>query len=98
MTIGRSATVRATDVPTSWTRASVSSSASRSRRIWVSSLRAWASTRRMGERAGCSARYRDRGRRGGGAGASGRDDQEHVLQRVLLVPDLEDAHAVVPEP
>src|SRR5579864_1204004 len=80
-----SVTVSEIDVPSSAVRITGSTtaraSASRSRSSWVRSLRAWAMIRRTG-------RFR-RGRSGGRRGALpviALDDQdEHVLQRVVLL-------------
>src|SRR6266550_2948432 len=90
MTIGMSVTVNETDVPISAVRPTGSTSASpsarRSRRSWVSSLRAWAMMRRMGQPSG------------GGDDALLGDDEEDVLQRVVLFSRLPHPDALARQP
>src|SRR5467141_800554 len=89
MTIGMSVTVSETDVPISAVRPTGSTSASpsarRSRRSWVSSLRAWAMMRRMGQPSG-------------GDDALLGDDEEDVLQRVVLFSRLPHPDALARQP
>src|SRR5919204_5897035 len=87
MTIGMSVTVSDTVVPIIAVSATGSSSASasarRSRSSCVSSLRAWATMRRMPS---------------GGGGVALGDHEEDVLQRVLVVSRLEHADALARQP
>src|SRR5262245_50641550 len=96
MTMGISLTVSEIVVPSSATiptgSASARTSASRSRRICVSSLRTWARMRFITQ---------PLGRRGGGLLSALRffhDHEEHVLQRVVLIARLEHANARLLEP
>src|SRR5882724_4432267 len=89
MTIGISVTVSETDVPISAVRPTgstrASPSARRSRRSWVSSLRAWAMMRRMGQPSG-------------GDDALLGDDEEDVLQRVVLFSRVPHPDALARQP
>src|SRR3989441_3659981 len=89
MTIGMSVTVSETDVPISAVRPTgstrASPSARRSRSSCVSSLRAWAMMRRMGQPSG-------------GDDALLGDDEEDVLQRIVLFSRLPHPDALVRQP
>src|SRR5262245_47273517 len=90
MTIGMSVTVSEIEVPSSAVRPTGSTranpSASRSRKSCVSSLRAWATMRRI------------RLTRSGGERALLGDGEKNVLERVVLLDRLEDANAVARQP
>src|ERR671937_2671856 len=95
MTIGMSVTVSETVVPMSAVSATGSTSARpsarRSRSSCVSSLRAWAMMRRIARLSGGDAAlFHDR--------ALLYDREENILQRVVVVPGLEHAHALAREP
>src|SRR5205814_10522315 len=89
MTIGISVTVSETDVPISAVRPTGSTSASpsarRSRHSWVSSLRAWAMMRRMGQPSD-------------GDDALLGDDEDDVLQRVVLFSRVPHPDAIARQP